>query len=117
MGDPAPDQATDDLVHLAVMVEASLHFGDGNRARSLGERLLEQLSRHYRAMRPLRLRCEPTVGAALADEAFNLIDDLQQLVAGNDHHGSLVALRNRVERLMEHEAAVVMMLGSSGTLP
>jgi hypothetical protein len=116
MREPAPDRATDDLVHLAVMVEASLHFGDGNRARSLGERLLEQLSQHYRAMRPLRLRCEPTVGAALADEAFNLIDDLQQLVAGHDH-GSLVALGNRVERLMEHEAAVVMMLGPSGPLP
>ena len=116
MGEPAPDRASDDLVDLAVMVEASLHFGDENRARVLGERLLEQLSRHYRAMRPLRLRCEPTVGAALADEAFNLIDDLQQLLAGNDQ-GSLVALRNRIERLMEHEAAVVMMLGPSGPLP
>ncbi len=116
MGQPAHDRVTDDLVALAIMVEASLLFGDENRARALGERLLEHLSRHYRAMRPLRLRCEPTVGAALADEAFNLIDDLQQLVAGDDH-GSLVALGNRVERLMEHEAAVVMMLGSPGPLP
>ncbi len=110
MREPAGDSATDDLVGLAVMVEASLHFGDRSQARVLGEHLLEQLSRHYRAMRPLRLRCEPTVGAALADEAFNLLDDLEQLVSGDDH-GSPADLRNRVERLIEHEAAVVVTLG------
>jgi hypothetical protein len=104
----------DDLVHLAVMVEAALRFGDPSRACSLGERLLELLSRHYRAMRPLRLRCEPRVGAALADEAFTLIDDLEQVVSGGGY-SSLAGLRERVERLMEHEAAVVMTLGSPGT--
>jgi hypothetical protein len=111
MREPARDRATDDLVDLAVMVEASLQFGDRHRARALGEHLLERLSLHYRAMRPLRLRCEPPVGAALADEAFNLIDDLEQLVNGNGH-GSPVGLRDRVEQLMEHEAAVLMALGS-----
>jgi hypothetical protein len=114
MREPARDAATDDLVHLAVMVEGALRFGDRDRARSLGEGLLEQLSRHYRAMRPLRLRCEPRVGAALADEAFNLIDDLEQLLSANGP-GPPVGLPDRVERLLEHEAAVLMTLGSPGT--
>jgi hypothetical protein len=111
MRELARDRANDDLVDLAVMVEASLQFGDRNRARALGERLLDQLSLHYRAMRPLRLRCEPPVGAALADEASNLIDELEQLVTGNGYE-SHAALRDRLERLLEHEAAVLMALGS-----
>jgi hypothetical protein len=114
MREPAREDATGDLVHLAVMVEAAVRFGDRNRTRTLGQRLLEELSGHSRAMRPLRLRCEPRVGAALADEAFELIDDVEQLVSGNGHD-SAGRLRERVERLLEHEAAVLTRLGSPRT--
>jgi hypothetical protein len=87
----------------------------------LAERLLEELSRHYRAMRPLRLRCAPHVGAALADEAFALIGDVEQLTVaypdgteagdGAADDRPLSQLRPRVEHLVAHEAAEMAALG------
>jgi hypothetical protein len=114
----------EELADLAWMVDCAVRFGERVQATVLAERLLEELSRHYRAMRPLRLRCAPHVGAALADEAFALIGDVEQLVTGSpdgsecDRDGdggdprSLVAeLRPRVERLVAHEAAEMAALG------
>jgi hypothetical protein len=75
-------------------------------------------------MRPLRLRCAPHVGAALADEAFALIGDVEQLTgafpdgddAGSDGGAGaddrpLTQLRPRVELLVAHEAAEMAALG------
>jgi hypothetical protein len=118
----------EELADLAWMVDCAVRFGERGQAEALAERLLEELSRHYRAMRPLRLRCAPHVGAALADEAFALIGDVEQLVAaspngadgvdgdgignGNGHGFAHVAeLRPRVERLVAHEAAEMAALG------
>src|SRR5256885_14123892 len=69
----------EELADLAWMVDCAVRFGERKQAAALAERLLEELSRHYRAMRPLRLRCGPQVGAALADEAFALSCDVEQL--------------------------------------
>ncbi len=69
----------EELADLAWMVDCAVHFGERGQAATLAGRLLEELSRHYRAMRPLRLRCAPHVGAALADEAFALIGDVEQI--------------------------------------
>jgi|GEM_PF-4907760 len=103
------------------MVDCAVRFGERKQAAALAERLLEELSRHYRAMRPLRLRCAPHVGAALADEAFALIGDVEQLTvgypdgteAGEDTADDrpLSELRPRVERLVAHEAAEMAALG------
>ena len=113
----------EELADLAWMVDCAVRFGERGQAAALAERLLEELSRHYRAMRPLRLRCAPHVGAALADEAFALIGDVEQLAApppdGDrdadvdcDADGRAVAeLRPRVERLVAHEAAEMAALG------
>jgi hypothetical protein len=115
----------EELADLAWMVDCAVRFGERGQATVLAERLLEELSRHYRAMRPLRLRCAPHVGAALADEAFALIGDVEQLVTTSPDSGecerdsdgrgdprSLAAeLRPRVERLMAHEAAEMAALG------
>ena len=119
----------EELADLAWMVDCAVRFGERGQAAALAGRLLEELSRHYRAMRPLRLRCAPHVGAALADEAFALIGDVEQLVTtspgGGDHDGdgdrfrdgfrytrALAAeLRPRVERLVAHEAAEMTALG------
>jgi hypothetical protein len=110
----------EELADLAWMVDCAVRFGERNQAATLAERLLEELSRHYRAMRPLRLRCAPHVGAALADEAFALIGDVEQLATvgageGNDPDGGPDGrgpdLRPRVERLVAHEAAEMAALG------
>ncbi|HEV7863273.1 MAG TPA: hypothetical protein VGR20_11250 [Acidimicrobiia bacterium] len=113
----------EELADLAWMVDCALRFGERGQASALAERLLEELSRHYRAMRPLRLRCAPHVGAALADEAFALIGDVEQLAAasardgdgdgqgdGDGRNGS-TELRPRVEQLIAHEAAEMAALG------
>src|SRR5436853_5737513 len=102
-----------ELADLAWMVDCAVRFGERGQAAALAERLLEELSRHYRAMRPLRLRCAPHVGAALADEAFALIGDVEQLTTtGNsdaiealgdaDGRAGAPELRPRVERLVAH---------------
>jgi hypothetical protein len=112
----------DELADLAWMVDCAVRFGEKSQAAALAERLLEELSRHYRAMRPLRLRCAPHVGAALADEAFALIGDVEQLAnAGRtdlsdpwntlDARAGAPELRPRVERLVAHEAAEMSALG------
>ena len=111
----------EELADLAWMVDCAVRFGERKQAAALAERLLEELSRHYRAMRPLRLRCAPHVGAALADEAFALIGDVEQLAtaspdgaeggdAGADER-PVTQLRPRVERLVAHEAAEMAALG------
>jgi len=115
----------EELADLAWMVDCAVRFGERGQAAALAGRLLEELSRHYRAMRPLRLRCAPHVGAALADEAFALIGDVEQLVTvspdGADRNGDgerdgdarscTAELRPRVERLVAHEAAEMTALG------
>ena len=111
----------EELADLAWMVDCAVRFGERGQAAALAERLLEELSRHYRAMRPLRLRCAPHVGAALADEAFALIGDVEQLattapgdgdgVDGGADGRSGPELRPRVERLVAHEAAEMAALG------
>ncbi|HEY0398412.1 MAG TPA: hypothetical protein VGF00_08490 [Acidimicrobiia bacterium] len=107
----------EELADVAWMVDCAVRFGERGQARVLAERLLEELSRHYRAMRPLRLRCAPHVGAALADEAFALIGDVEQLVTASPDSGECgrgcppEELRPRVERLMAHEAAEMAALG------
>jgi hypothetical protein len=114
----------EELADLAWMVDCAVRFGERVQATVLAERLLEELSRHYRAMRPLRLRCAPHVGAALADEAFALIGDVEQLVTGSpdgsecdrdadrgDPRSLVAELRPRVERLVAHEAAEMAALG------
>jgi len=114
----------EELADLAWMVDCAVRFGERSQAAALAERLLEELSRHYRAMRPLRLRCAPHVGAALADEAFALIGDVEQLATpspeGADRDGdadcdvdsrAVTELRPRVERLVAHEAAEMTALG------
>ena len=120
-----PDRAgtgPDELADLAWMVDCAVRFGERSQAAALAGRLLEELSRHYRAMRPLRLRCAPHVGAALADEAFGLIGDVEQLAnAGRtdlsepwstlDGRVGAPELRPRVERLVAHEAAEMAALG------
>jgi hypothetical protein len=121
MAEPHPTGVgPDELADLAWMVDCAVRFGERSQAAALAERLLEQLSRHYRAMRPLRLRCAPHVGAALADEAFALIGDVEQLaiapdgadpVSRPDGRMSGSELRPRVERLVAHEAAEMAALG------
>jgi hypothetical protein len=115
----------EELADLAWMVDCAVRFGERGQAAALAGRLLEELSRHYRAMRPLRLRCAPHVGAALADEAFALIGDVEQLLTASpdivdrngdggpdgDPGGFLAELRPRVERLVAHEAAEMTALG------
>src|SRR5437879_3625594 len=111
-----------ELADLAWMVDCAVRFGERSQAAALAERLLEELSRHYRAMRPLRLRCAPHVGAALADEAFALIGDVEQLATtpngesaetygGAEGRVAVAELRPRVERLVAHEAAEMAALG------
>ena len=106
-----PDIA--DLMNLAAMVDAALRFGQREQACALGQRLLEGLSRHYRAMRPVRLRCEPRTGAALADEAFDLIEDVEHIVLGrwSSEQPPAAELAERVGRLVTHEADVLVALG------
>ncbi len=124
MAEPQPTGAgPEELADLAWMVDCAVRFGERKQAAALAERLLEELSRHYRAMRPLRLRCAPHVGAALADEAFALIGDVEQLttafpdadgfgdVVGLADDRPLTQLRPRVERLVAHEAAEMAALG------
>ena len=124
MAEPQGTGAPEELADLAWMVDCAVRFGERGQAAVLAGRLLEELSRHYRAMRPLRLRCAPHVGAALADEAFALIGDVEQLVtttpegpdraADVDRDGDrsfLAELRPRVERLVAHEAAEMAALG------
>jgi hypothetical protein len=121
MAEPQPTRAgPEELADLAWMVDCAVRFGERRQAAALAERLLEELSRHYRAMRPLRLRCAPHVGAALADEAFALIGDVEQLTNGlpDGPDGDpaaddrpLTQLRPRVERLVAHEAAEMAALG------
>jgi hypothetical protein len=109
----------EELADLAWMVDCAVHFGERGQTAELAGRLLEGLSRHYRAMRPLRLRCAPHVGAALADEAFALIGDVEQLanasaeVLDRAREGTLTVaeLRPRVEELIAHEAAEMAALG------
>ena len=108
----------EELADLAWMVDCAVRFGERGQAAALAERLLEELSRHYRAMRPLRLRCAPHVGAALADEAFALIGDVEQLATpspdgadGVERNGRGADLRPRVERLVANEAAEMAALG------
>jgi len=109
----------EELADLAWMVDCAVHFGERGQATELAGRLLEGLSRHYRAMRPLRLRCAPHVGAALADEAFALIGDVEQLANASPElidrarEGKLTVaeLRPRVEELIAHEAAEMAALG------
>ena len=109
----------EELADLAWMVDCAVRFGERKQAAALAERLLEELSRHYRAMRPLRLRCAPHVGAALADEAFALIGDVEQLAttspdgadSGDADERPLTQLRPRVERLVAHEATEMAALG------
>src|SRR5438874_9945050 len=109
----------EELADLAWMVDCAVHFGERGQAAEMAGRLLEELSRHYRAMRPLRLRCAPHVGAALADEAFALIGDVEQLAttspdgadSGDADERPLTQLRPRVERLVAHEATEMAALG------
>ena len=102
-----------DLADLAAMVDAALRFGEREQACALAERLLEELSRHYRAMRPLRLRCEPRIGAALADEAFDLIGDVEHIVFGPwSSEQPAPELAERIGRLVTHEADVLVTLGA-----
>src|SRR5262249_51879656 len=111
----------EELADLAWMVDCAVRFGERTQAAALAERLLGELSHHYRAMRPLRLRCAPPVGAALADEAFALIGDVEQLATAGgesadhpsrgDSRNYLTDLRPRVERLVAHEAAEMAALG------
>jgi hypothetical protein len=106
----------EELADLAWMVDCAVRFGERSQAAALAERLLEELSRHYRAMRPLRLRCAPHVGAALADEAFALIGDVEQIAVSTANGGDgdrvqPTELRPRVERLVAHEAAEMAALG------
>lgn len=120
MTEPHPTGAgAEELADLAWMVDCAVHFGERGQAATLAGRLLEELSRHYRAMRPLRLRCAPHVGAALADEAFALIGDVE-LIAGASPEvieraragrSGVAELRPRVERLVAHEAAEMAALG------
>jgi hypothetical protein len=121
MAEPQPvGVGPEELADLAWMVDCAVRFGERSQAAALAERLLEELSRHYRAMRPLRLRCAPHVGAALADEAFALIGDVEQLATASDGHDpsargdvrvGVTDLRPRVERLVAHEAAEMAALG------
>ena len=126
MAEPQPSgSGPEELADLAWMVDCAVRFGERGQAAALAERLLVELSRHYRAMRPLRLRCAPHVGAALADEAFALIGDVEHLASvsggpadregfglAEDVDGGLGAeLRPRVERLVAHEAAEMAALG------
>jgi len=113
----------DELADLAWMVDCAVHFGERGQAVALAGKLLEALSRHYRAMRPLRLRCAPHVGAALADEAFALIGDVEQIATSSpevmdrarDGRVPLSELKPRVERLVAHEAAEMAALGQQHT--
>jgi hypothetical protein len=120
MTDPSPIAAgAEELADLAWMVDCAVHFGERGQAAVLAARLLEELSRHYRAMRPLRLRCAPHVGAALADEAFALIGDVEQIACASPEaierartgRSAVAELRPRVERLVAHEAAEMAALG------
>jgi hypothetical protein len=120
MAEPPVSVGAEELADLAWMVDCAIRFGERSHAAALAERLLEELSRHYRAMRPLRLRCAPHVGAALADEAFALIGDVEQLAATGDGvepsvrgdvRAGTAELRPRVERLVAHEAAEMAALG------
>jgi hypothetical protein len=109
----------EELADLAWMVDCAVHFGESGQAAELAGRLLEELSRHYRAMRPLRLRCAPHVGAALADEAFALIGDVEQIANASpeaidrarEGRVTMAELRPRVEELIAHEAAEMAALG------
>jgi len=109
----------EELADLAWMVDCAVHFGERGQAAALAGRLLEELSRHYRAMRPLRLRCAPHVGAALADEAFALIGDVEQIATATpdllerarEGNAAMPELRPRVEELVAHEAAEMAALG------
>ena len=109
----------EELADLAWMVDCAVHFGERGQAAALAGRLLEALSRHYRAMRPLRLRCAPHVGAALADEAFALIGDVEQIAVATpdtidrarEGRAQLSELKPRVEKLVAHEAAEMAALG------
>ena len=120
MSQPHPTGAGgEELADLAWMVDCAVHFGERGQAAELARRLLEELSRHYRAMRPLRLRCAPHVGAALADEAFALIGDVEQVATASPEvierarsgGAALAELRPRVERLLANEAAEMAALG------
>jgi hypothetical protein len=121
MSEPNPIAAgAEELADLAWMVDCAVHFGERGQAAELASRLLEELSRHYRAMRPLRLRCAPHVGAALADEAFALIGDVEQIAGASPEtierarsggRSAVNELRPRVERLVAHEAAEMAALG------
>ena len=110
---------SEELADLAWMVDCAVHFGDRGQAAVIAGRLLEGLSRHYRAMRPLRLRCAPHVGAALADEAFALIGDVEQIANASpdvierarEGRATLAELRPRVEQLIAREAAEMAALG------
>jgi hypothetical protein len=109
----------EELADLAWMVDCAVHFGERGQAGELAGRLLEELSRHYRAMRPLRLRCAPHVGAALADEAFALIGDVELIANASpevidrarEGRVAMAELRPRVEELIAHEAAEMAALG------
>jgi hypothetical protein len=109
----------EELADLAWMVDCAVHFGERGQAAELAGRLLEELSRHYRAMRPLRLRCAPHVGAALADEAFALIGDVELIANASpevidrarEGRVTMAELRPRVEQLIAHEAAEMAALG------
>jgi hypothetical protein len=109
----------EELADLAWMVDCAVHFGERGQAAEMARRLLEELSRHYRAMRPLRLRCAPHVGAALADEAFALIGDVEQIANASpavidrarEGRATVAELRSRVEQLIAHEAAEMAALG------
>ena len=117
MTEPHPTGAgAEELADLAWMVDCAVHFGERGQAATLAGRLLEELSRHYRAMRPLRLRCAPHVGAALADEAFALIGDVEQIASASLEmieraRAGVAELRPRVERLVAHEADEMAALG------
>ena len=116
---PETGSQLEELSDLAWMVDCAVHFGERGQAATLAGRLLEELSYHYRAMRPLRLRCAPHVGAALADEAFALIGDVEQLANASpdlfdrarEGRGAVAELRPRVEQLIAHEAAEMAALG------
>jgi len=116
---PRAGAGPEELADLAWMVACAVHCGDRGQAATLSGRLLEELSRHYRAMRPLRLRCAPHVGAALADEAFVLIGDVEQIATATaemierarDGRTAVAELRPRVEQLLAHEAAEMAALG------
>jgi len=116
---PETGSQLEELTDLAWMVDCAVHFGERGQAAALAGRLLEALSYHYRAMRPLRLRCAPHVGAALADEAFALIGDVEVLANASpdvidrarEGRASVAELRPRVEQLVAHEAAEMAALG------